>query len=333
MAYVTVEATRGLGTELGPELGTDSSGEFCRTVLEGLSQSRKILAARFFYDDAGSALFEQITTLPEYYPTRIETALLTRHAEEIAALAGPGRPLVEFGAGSATKTPLLLRATGAKRYIPVDISGDFLEEAMVPLRALLPHLKIEPIAGDFTQPLALPVLGEACSGFFPGSTIGNFDHRGAVDLLRAFRRMLGDDATLVIGVDTRKDRATLEAAYDDAAGVTAAFNRNILVRINRELGGTIPIEDFDHRAVWNEVLGRVEMHLVARRSLTFRVAGRSFAMQAGETIHTENSHKYTPEEVRLLARAAGWEPLGFWTDDAAMFGVHVWTATGAAMQP
>jgi len=316
-----------------PEVLADTLDDFGRTVLEGLSQPQRTLAARFFYDAHGSALFEQITVLPEYYLTRTETQLLDRHAGEIAAGAGLGRPVVEFGAGSASKTPLLLRAAQAPLYVPIDISGDFLNESMDVLAAAMPGLRIEPVVGDFTKPLALPVLGVPCIGFFPGSTLGNLDPRGAVDLLRSFRRMLGDEATLVIGLDTRKERTVLEAAYDDAAGVTAAFNLNILTRINRELGGTIPIDAFVHSAPWNEDCGRMEMHLKATRDVRFEVLGRPFTMAAGETIHTENSHKYTPAEARLLARAAGWEPVSVWTDADNRFAIHLWSAAGAALQP
>lgn len=307
--------------------------DFGRAVVKGLSQPRKTIPARYFYDDRGSALFEEITRLPEYYPTRTETALLRQHAGEIARLAGRGRPLVEFGAGSAIKTPILLRATMAPVYVPIDIAAAFLDDSVRTLARELPGLRILPLAGDFTEPMDLPVLDGTPTGFFPGSTLGNLDHRGAVDLLRRFRAMLGEGARLVIGIDTRKDPRLLEAAYDDEAGVTAAFNLNLLARINRELGGTVPVGDFEHRATWHDGLGRIEMHLVARRTVRFRVAGHAFAMMEGETIHTENSYKYTLEEARLLARASGWEPQAAWFDADNRFGVHVWAAMPEAMQP
>lgn len=315
------------------DLATAVSGDFAEAVLAGLALDRKVIPARYFYDQRGSELFEQITGLAEYYPTRTERWLLQHHAADLERLAGRGRPVVEFGAGSAAKTPLLLDATQARTYVPIDISGDFLAGAMEDLARLRPNLDIMPVAGDFTRPLTLPRLTGPLTGFFPGSTIGNFDHASAVDLLRSFRTTLGRDARLVIGIDTRKNAGLLEAAYDDAEGVTAAFNLNLLTRINRELDGTMPIDGFEHRAVWHSGHGRIEMHLVAVRAVSFTVAGRRFAMREGETIHTENSYKYTPEEARLLARASGWEPLAMWTDPDAMFGLHVWTAGSGEAQP
>ncbi len=300
--------------------------DFGRAVIRGLGQSRKSIPARYFYDLRGSELFEQITQLPEYYPTRTETALLRDHGGDFARLVGQDATVVEFGAGSAIKTPLLLDAIDAKRYVPIDISKDFLEESVARLALARPMLEISALAGDFTQPLSLPSLSGPLVGFFPGSTVGNFSHREAVDLLRSFRTTLGDKALLMIGIDTRKNPRLLEAAYDDAAGVTAAFNLNLLVRINRELDGDIPVDAFEHRVVWHDALGRIEMHLAATRDVTFSVAGRRFAMCSEETIHTENSYKYTFDEARFLARASGWSPLAMWTDTEAMFMLHVWTA-------
>jgi L-histidine N-alpha-methyltransferase len=307
--------------------------DFARAAIQGLSQARKTIPARYLYDRRGSELFEEITRLPEYYPTRTETALLERHAGDLARLAGGGRPLVEFGAGSATKTPMLLSETGAPIYVPIDISGDFLDQSVARLASAMPGLRIVPVIGDFAKPLRLPSLPSPLTGFFPGSTIGNFDPRTAVDLLRSFLEILGKDARLVIGMDTRKNSRLLEAAYDDAAGVTAAFNLNLLERINRELEGTIPVESFEHRAVWHDGFGRIEMHLVAKEAVAFSVAGQRFNLRRGETIHTENSHKYTVAEARLLARASGWEPLAFWTDPDELFGLHVWAARPDELQP
>lgn len=315
------------------ELIAEVTEGFGAAVAAGLSQDTKAIPARFFYDLRGSELFEEITRLPEYYPTRTETGLLKEHAVDLVRLTGRGRPVVEFGAGSATKTPLLLGATGATVYVPIDISGEFLQQAVAGLISASPHLRVVPVVGDFTKPLELPTLDGPVTGFFPGSTIGNFDHRASVDLLRSFRQTLGEGAHLVIGIDMRKEPRLLEAAYDDDAGVTAAFNLNLLHRINRELDGDIPVEAFEHRAVWNDGVGRIEMHLLATRAVTFRAAGRRFAMREGETIHTENSYKYTPSEARLLARASGWEPLAFWTDRDALFGLHVWAAASDALQP
>lgn len=315
------------------ELTAAVLNDFGRAVREGLNRDRKAIPPRYFYDLRGSQLFEQITALPEYYPTRTETALLHDHAEALGRLAGRGRPVVEFGAGSAMKTPLLLAATGAATYVPLDISGEFLAQTVANLGRSHPALNIIPIVGDFSEQMDLPALPRPLTGFFPGSTIGNCDPRSAVDLLRSFRETLGEDARLVIGIDTRKNARLLEAAYDDAAGVTAAFNLNLLDRINRELGGTIPVDAFEHRAVWNENHGRIEMHLVAARALDFRAAGQRFSMVRGETIHTENSYKYSMPEARLLARASGWEPLAFWSDPDDLFGLHVWAANREGIRP
>jgi dimethylhistidine N-methyltransferase len=307
--------------------------EFSRAVVTGLSQAQKTVAARFFYDERGARLFEEITRLPEYYVTRTETELLRAHGNAIARWTGAGKPIVEFGAGSAVKTPILLRATNADTYVPVDISRAYLNMAERELTRTFPELEIIPIEADFTRAVHLPVFADGVTGFFPGSTIGNFDHRGALDLLRMFRSQLGDGARLVIGIDTRKDPRLLEAAYDDSAGITAAFNLNMLERINRELDGTVPIDLFEHRAIWHDRLGRIEMHLVAMRDMRFQVAGHTFSMEAGETIHTENSYKYTTGEALLLARASGWEPLAHWGDAEGKFALHVWGAMPRTMQP
>lgn len=310
-------------------------GDFAQAVLTGLAEPRKTIPARYFYDAAGSELFEAITRLPEYYPTRVEVALLEAHGTAIAALVGPGRAVIEFGSGSSAKTPLLLRTVAASAYVPIDISADFLALAAADLARKLPDLPVLPLAADFTRPLRLPaaVADRPKLGFFPGSTLGNLAPYAAVDLLRAFVGTLGDGAWLVIGLDLRKERDVLEAAYNDAAGVTAAFNLNLLARINRELDGTIDLADFAHYAPWNPDLGRIEMHLRARRDVEFSVLGQRFAMSAGETIHTENSYKWSMVEARLLARAAGWSPVEAWTDAAAMFALHLWRSDAAPVEP
>ena len=309
--------------------------DFGAAVLAGLGQTPKVIPARYFYDAAGSALFEQITDLPEYYPTRTEIGLLTAHAGEIAATVGPGRAVIEFGSGSSAKTPLLLRAVAPAAYVPIDISVDFLAASAAALAEKFPGLPVLPVAGDFTRTLRLPAAISATPklGFFPGSTLGNAAPAGAVDLLRAFAATLGDDAWLVIGLDLRKDRHTLEAAYDDKAGVTAAFNLNLLARINRELGGTVDLGDFRHRARWNGDVGRVEMHLEAVRDTQFEVLGNNFKLAKGETIHTENSYKWTFDEARLLARASGWVPVTGWVDAGKLFGLHLWRVAGPAGEP
>lgn len=294
---------------------------FRRDIIAGLSARPKRTPPIWFYDRRGSELFEAITDLPEYYPTRTETALLSDHGADLAAAIGPGRAVVEFGAGSARKTPHLLRAIDPAAYVPIDISGDFLGDSSAALAAAFPGLPVLPLVGDFTRDLALPARIAAMPrlGFFPGSTIGNMEPPAAVDLLRAMRRLLGANATLLIGMDRIKAPDRLIAAYDDAAGVTAAFNRNLLARINRELDGDIPLDAFRHRAVWNDAKARIEMHLEAVRPLRFRVAGQDFAMAAGETIHTESSHKYGPRDGAMLLRAGGWEPVEAWTDAEGLF--------------
>lgn len=294
---------------------------FRRDILAGLARSPKATPPIWFYDRRGSELFEDITDLPEYYPTRTETALLAGHGGDFAAAIGSGRAVVEFGAGSARKTPHLLRAIDPAAYVPIDISGDFLRTSSAELASAFPGLPVLPLVGDFTGTLALPdaIDGLPRLGFFPGSTIGNSEPDTAVDLLRAMRRLLGDAAMLLIGMDRIKDRDRLIAAYDDEAGVTAAFNRNLLVRINRELEGDLPVEAFAHRAIWNDEKARIEMHLEATEPLHFHVAGQCFHMKAGETIHTESSHKYGARDERLLLRAGGWEPTTEWIDPDGLF--------------
>lgn len=294
----------------------DVDPAFRADVLAGLAQPQKAIPARWFYDRTGSELFEAITDLPEYYPTRVETALLARHCDDVARYTGSGRAVVEFGSGSSAKTPHLLHAVSPAAYVPVDISGEFLRASAARLAADFPWLPVLPVEGDFTRRLALPdtVAHLPRLGFFPGSTIGNMIARTGVDLLRTMRDSLGTGAMLLIGMDRVKDPATLVAAYDDAAGVTARFNCNLLIRINRELDGTIPLDAFRHEARWNDHYARIEMHLAATRAVNFAVDGRRFAMAEGETIHTENSHKYGPRDARLLLRAGGWSPIAEWTD-------------------
>lgn len=295
--------------------------QFRADVLAGLSAMPRAIPARWFYDRRGSELFEQITDLPEYYPTRTEIGILRKAGPAIAALTGPGRAVVEFGSGSSAKTPLLLSQVLPAAYVPIDISGDFLRESSKVLAAAHPGLIVLPVEADFLQPLVLPreVRDTPKLGFFPGSTIGNMVPVQAVDLLRAMRASLREGAQLLIGMDRVKDPAVLVAAYDDAQGVTAAFNLNLLGRINRELDGTIPLKAFCHEARWNDAAARIEMHLVATRDVAFEVDGRSFAMAAGESIHTENSHKYGERGARLLLEAGGWTPVGEWTDADGRF--------------
>jgi dimethylhistidine N-methyltransferase len=294
---------------------------FRSDVLAGLAAPVPAIPARWLYDEAGSKLFDAITRLPAYYPTRVETALLEASMPDMARLIGRGRAVVEFGAGSAAKTPILLRSIDPSAYVPIDISGEYLRSSAAELQSDFPRLRIIPVEADFMHPVQLPdavkPLPKLC--FFPGSTIGNLVPSTSIDLLRRMRAMLGTGARLLIGLDRIKATGRLLAAYDDPEGVTAAFNLNLLRRINRELDGTIPLDAFAHEARWNDHLARIEMHLVALRDVAFTVGGQPFAFRRGETIHTENSHKYGTREARLLLLGGTWTPIGEWMDAAGDF--------------
>ena len=299
--------------------------DFRAAVVKGLSQPQKRLSSKYFYDERGSKLFEQITELPEYYPTRTEMALLRAHASEFAELIGPHASLVEFGSGSSTKVRILLDALETpSAYVPIDISRDHLIESAKGLAEAYPDLMVVPVAADYTQPLELPEIPNEVVriGFFPGSTIGNFTHAEAVGFLRTAATELGADNGLLIGVDLKKDTDILHAAYNDSAGVTAKFNLNILHHINRELGADFDLEGFSHDARWEPEQGRMEMHLVSKRDQTVRVDGHVFEFQKGESIHTEDSHKYTIEEFHALAAAAGWRTYRYWIDADELFSIH-----------
>jgi dimethylhistidine N-methyltransferase len=296
---------------------------FRADVLSGLAAPIPAVPARWLYDRAGSELFDEITRLPSYYPTKTETELLEKVMPEIAARVPPGSAIVEFGAGSQTKTPMLLEAVDPAAYIPVDISGDYLDESAADIANRFPQIAVHPVTADFVHAFDLPasIADMPKLGFFPGSTIGNFVPRSATDLLRHFRSLLGDGALLLIGMDRVKPIERLIAAYDDPQGVTARFNLNLLDRINRELGGDIPIDAFRHEARWNDILSRIEMHLSAARDVEFTVAGQMFAFRKGASIHTENSHKYGRRGARLLLLAGGWTPIAEWTDAAGDFAI------------
>jgi dimethylhistidine N-methyltransferase len=302
---------------------------FRADVLAGLAQAQKAVPARWLYDDAGSALFEDITRLPEYYPTRAETEILTVRGGEFRELIGAGRAVIEFGSGSSLKTPLLLGCIEPAVYVPLDISGDFLRAAADDLAAKFPGLPVYPVEADFMREVALPppVRELPKLGFFPGSTIGNMVARTAVDLLRSMRATLGEGSQLLIGMDLINDVALLEAAYDDAQGVTAAFNLNLARRINRELGGTLPLDKLRHVARWNDTYARIEMHLEATEAVEFEVSGRRFALAEGETIHTENSHKFDLRSQNTLLLAGGWTPRRRWLDSQQRFSLILadWT--------
>jgi L-histidine Nalpha-methyltransferase len=296
---------------------------FREDVLAGLSAYIPAVPARWLYDRRGSELFDEITRLPAYYPTRTETALLKQILPDIATRIPAGTAVVEFGAGSATKTPLLLEAAKPAAYVPVDISGDYLRESAAEIADRFPSISVEPVVADFARPFDLPenIARLPKLGFFPGSTIGNFVPRTGTDLLRSFRDLLGVGAQLLIGMDKVKPIERLIAAYDDPSGVTAAFNLNLLERINRELDGDIPIDAFRHEARWNDILSRIEMHLLATRDVTFTISGKTFSFAKGSSIHTENSHKYGQRGARVLLLAGGWTPLAEWTDPAGDFAV------------
>ena len=302
---------------------------FAGDVIDDLSQHPKRLSPKYFYDAKGSELFEQITVLPEYYPTRTELGILRDRASEVAAIIPEGAALVEFGAGATTKVRLLLEQCAFGAYVPVDISGDFLKAQADALRKDFSALSVYPVAADFTAPFALPDAVKAMPkvGFFPGSTLGNFEPHEACAFLRSAGEILGKDARMVIGVDLEKDERVLYDAYNDAAGVTARFNLNVMVRINRELGGNFDTNAFMHRAIYNRDRHRIEMHLISKKAQTVRVLGRSFSFRAGETIHTESSYKYSLERFTALARGSGWTALESWTDPAGMFSVHALVAS------
>jgi dimethylhistidine N-methyltransferase len=302
----------------------DADSDFALCVIEGLSRPHKSLPCRFLYDARGSALFEDITRLPEYYPTRLEISLLEAHAEDILGGFGEGGALVEFGSGSSRKTEILLaRLPRLTVYTPIDVSRTALEGATRRLGRLYPRLSTRPVLGDFTQEVTLPgdVRRLDQLGFFPGSTIGNFDPQSAVALLRAMRRTLAQDSALIIGVDLKKDPRRLIEAYNDSAGVTAAFNLNLLQRANRELGADFDLSAFRHEAVYDPLKGRIEMRLVSLREQTVEVLGLRFHFRVGERIHTENSYKFSVEQFSTLVCAAGWRVSRSWTDAREGFAV------------
>ncbi|MET0383247.1 MAG: L-histidine N(alpha)-methyltransferase [Burkholderiaceae bacterium] len=299
-------------------------------VLEGLDEDQKRIPSIWLYDRRGSELFEEITEVAEYYPTRTETRLLAELAPELGHDIGGVHSLIEIGSGSSRKTRLLLAAMRSlKRYVPVDISAEFLRDAAAGLARDFPRLDVQPVVADFTQPFTLPPAPQAGRGgadappqldsagnlgFFPGSTIGNFTPDAAVDLLTQLGRALGPRSRLLIGVDTTQDPALLIPAYDDAAGVTAEFNLNLLDRINRELGGDFDRRRFRHVARHDPERGRIEMHLASRGEQQVRIRGRSVWFADGETIHTENCYKYAPTDFLRMAQAAHWRCERSWRD-------------------
>jgi dimethylhistidine N-methyltransferase len=310
---------------LEPRFRTSEQEKFARELLEGLSRTPKSIPCKYFYDAVGSELFEKITRLPEYYQTRTEFALLTRHAAEMAELIGPDIELVEFGAGSLRKVRILLdMLINPTSYVPIDISGDYLLEVAAALDKDYSELTLNPVIADFTKPLDLGPLSpgaRARAGFFPGSTIGNFRRDEAVGFLRNARAALAGGG-LLIGVDLVKDPAILHAAYNDSEEITAAFNKNLLARANAEFDADFDLNAFAHYAPYNPIAQRVEMYLVSLKRQRVRVAGHAISFLDGEAIHTEDSHKYTLETFRTLAAEAGFRIETSWTDSRWFFTIH-----------
>ena len=309
-------------------LPDEQTSAFARDAIGDLSQHPKRLSPKYFYDATGSELFEAITRLPEYYPTRTELGILRDRSNEIAKIIPKGAALIEFGAGATTKARLLFANCAFGAYVPVDISGDFIKAQTNALRRDFPDLAVYPVAADFTAPFALPpeIAGMAKVGFFPGSTIGNFEPHEACSFLKSAHRILGKGALMIIGADLEKDERVLYDAYNDAAGVTARFNLNVLVRINRELGGNFDLSAFTHRAIYNRERHRIEMHLISKKQQAVRMLGTSFSFRPGESIHTENSYKYSIDRFTALARGSGWQVRESWNDTNKMFSVHALVA-------
>jgi dimethylhistidine N-methyltransferase len=299
--------------------------DFRAEVLRGLRQARKQIPCKYFYDQRGSQLFDRICELPEYYPTRTELGIMSRHAGEMAEAMGPRCRIVEYGSGSSTKTHVLLaHAQDPHSYVPLDISREHLLEAAARLAARFPGLNIQPVCADYTSPFTLPDGDGAARTiiYFPGSTIGNFEPHDARAFLQAAADRAGAGGGLLIGVDLKKDPATLHAAYNDAEGVTAAFNLNLLARINRELEADFDLDQFAHYAFYNPRPGSIEMHLVSRREQTVSVGAERIDFREGEAIFTESSHKYTLDQFASLASSSGWNVERVWTDEGRMFSVQ-----------
>lgn len=299
----------------------------CDEVLRGLGAPQKWISPMYLYDERGSHLFDRICELPEYYPTRTERSILRAHSAEISAALGTDLMLVEPGSGNGEKASLLLRSLhDPVAFIPVEISREHLWQSANAINDAFPDLEVLPVCADFSQPFELPEPSRTAARaavFFPGSTIGNFRPRTAARLLANFGGVAGDGGALLVGVDLRKDPAVLERAYDDAAGVTAEFNLNLLRRLNRELGADFDLGAFTHRAVWNDADSRIEMHLVSTREQSVRIGKQDIAFRAGEYIHTESSYKYTLEAFAELAREAGLRVSRVWMDAERLFSVQL----------
>jgi len=307
----------------------DSITDDLSEILGGLCQPEKVLSPKFFYDEHGSRLFEQICELDEYYPTRTELSIMSRHVDEIAALVGPRASVIEFGSGASQKTRILLeRLQKPAVYVPVDISRDHLVSVASELAAEYPHIEILPVAADFTQPFPLPnpeIMPLRNLVYFPGSTIGNFEPAAAADLLQVMHHEAGENGALLIGVDLQKDPEVLIRAYNDSQGVTARFNLNVLNRINRDFGADFEVDAFRHQAIYNDDLGRIEMRLISQKIQSVNIAGQVFRFEADEFITTEYSHKYTQPQFERMAEAAGFTVEKTWTDEQQWFSVQYCT--------
>jgi dimethylhistidine N-methyltransferase len=307
-----------------------ASEGFYRDVMAGLERAQRRIPPKYFYDARGSQLFEAICEQPEYYPTRTEAGLLAQYADDVAALAGAGCCLIEPGSGNCDKVRLLLGSLRPAVYVPIDISCDHLQLAAECVAQDFPWLEVHAVCSDITESVSLPFVARHDSRviFYPGSSIGNFEPAAATEFLRELAGVAGPGGGVLIGVDLRKDDAVLNAAYNDAAGLTAAFNLNLLHRINRELYADFNLDAFEHQAFYNSTAGRIEMHLVSRCRQTVRIDGRRFEFQAGEHIHTENSYKYTIEGFQALARTAGLSPVAAWSDRDRLFSLHYLQCAG-----
>jgi dimethylhistidine N-methyltransferase len=319
-------------TALQPVPGAPpASADFLSDVIEGLSSEPRTLPCKYFYDERGAALFQKICELPEYYITRTEIDILDRHRTEIAAHLGPQINLIGLGTGSGTKTRILIEALEKPAgYIPVDISEKQLRKSTALFHKIFPDLEILPVCADYLQPVALPSTRRKAARnvvYFPGSTLGNFEPDEATQFLRRIAKVCRRAGALLIGVDLRKDRDVIEAAYNDSAGVTAQFNLNLLARANRELGGDFDLQHWRHRAIYNSDAGRIEMYLISQIDQAVHIGDHTFGFRSGEKIITEFSYKYAPEGFAALARDAGFEFQKMWTDDAHLFGVFYFTAT------
>ena len=309
---------------------TSEAKTFLDDVIKGFSLAQKQLSPKYFYDEFGAKIFERICTTPEYYPTRTETMIIKNNVAEIARKIGPNATLIEYGSGALEKVKIILEALEKpSALVPFDISKEQLKVAAKKIKTEFPHLNVLPISGDFTKPLKLPkalLNAEKQVAFFPGSTIGNFEKEGAIDFLKSVKATVGENGLMLIGVDLQKDRNTILKAYNDEAGVTSEFNKNILIRINRELGGNFNLNDFEHIASYNEEYHRVEMHLRSLAVQTVCISGIKFSFDLNETIHTENCYKYTSKSFSNLVEAAGFFPADSWTDSDGLFAVVLLTS-------